>query len=53
MKIIATLALALATAGMAFAGLAVAAPEIDPASSVAALALLSGGLIVIRARKRK
>jgi hypothetical protein len=53
MRILATLALVLVTAGMAFGGLAVAAPEIDPASSVAALALLSGGLIVIRARRKK
>lgn len=29
------------------------APEIDPSSGVAALALLSGGLLVLRARRKK
>ena len=29
-----------------------AVPEIDPASATAALAMLAGGMIVIRARKR-
>jgi LPXTG-motif cell wall-anchored protein len=29
------------------------APEIDASSSIAALALLSGGLMVLRSRKRK
>jgi hypothetical protein len=29
------------------------APEIDPASGVAALALLSGGLLVLRGRRKK
>ena len=28
-------------------------PEIDPASGVAALVLLSGGLLVLRARRKK
>ena len=28
------------------------APEIDPSSGVAALALLSGGLVVLRSRRR-
>ncbi len=31
----------------------VAAPEVDPGSAGAALALLTGGLLVLRARKRK
>ncbi len=35
-----------------FGGLA-AAPEIDPASGGAALALLAGGLLVLRARRKK
>jgi hypothetical protein len=41
---------------MAVAGSLVAqhlgAPEIDPGSGLTALALLSGGLLVLRARKR-
>jgi len=40
---------------MGIAGYASAAvvPEIDPASSVSALALLSGGLLVLRSRRKK
>jgi LPXTG-motif cell wall-anchored protein len=41
-------------AGFASAGLGTApAPEIDPASGVGALALLSGALLVIRSRRKK
>ncbi len=36
----------------AFAG-AIAAPEIDGASAVSAVVLLSGGLLVLRARRKK
>jgi hypothetical protein len=39
-------------AGFAFAG-PVRAPEIDVATGVGALALLSGGLLVIRARRKR
>ncbi len=39
-----------AVSGMAFAG--TIAPEIDPASGAAALALLGGGLLVLRARRK-
>jgi len=52
MKILATSVVLLATAGMAFAGIYPVVPEIDPASGVAALALLCGGLAVIRARRK-
>jgi MYXO-CTERM domain-containing protein len=38
------------SAGFLFAGNT--APEIDPSSGAAALALLSGGLIVLRSRRR-
>ena len=38
-------------AGHAFAGNLT--PEIDASSGVAALSLLSGGLLVLRARKKK
>jgi len=51
-KYIALALLMIGTAGLAIAGGPSAAPEIDPAFGVAALALLSGGLLVIRARKR-
>jgi hypothetical protein len=44
--------LVIATASFAFAGGTVA-PEIDGASAVAAVALLSGGLLVLRARRGK
>jgi hypothetical protein len=37
-------------AGYAFAG--VSTPEIDASSGVAALALLSGGLLVLKTRRR-
>jgi hypothetical protein len=38
-------------AGYAFAG--TPTPEIDASSAVAAVALLSGGLIVLRGRRRR
>jgi hypothetical protein len=40
----------IAVAGCAFAGNA-ATPEIDASSGVAAVALLSGGMLVLRARR--
>ena len=39
-------------ASFAFAGISVA-PEIDSASAVSAVVLLSGGLLVLRARRKK
>jgi hypothetical protein len=42
--------LVIGAAGSAMAG--VTAPEIDPASGVAALALLSGGVLVLRGRRK-
>jgi hypothetical protein len=45
--------LLIGAAGLAFAGGGAAAPEIDPVTGVAALALLSGGILVIRARGKK
>jgi len=39
-------------ANFAFAG-GVSTPEIDGASAVSAVALLSGGLLVLRARRKK
>lgn len=52
LKFISLSCLVIVTASFAFAGEAVA-PEIDGASAVAAVALLSGGLLVLRARRRK
>jgi hypothetical protein len=45
---------ALLLVGMAvFASAAIpAAPEVDPATGIAALTLLSGGLLVLRARRK-
>jgi hypothetical protein len=44
--------LLLSAASFAFAG-TIAAPEIDGASAVSAIVLLSGGLLVLRARRKK
>ncbi len=44
--------LLLGAANFAFAG-GVSTPEIDGASAVSAVALLSGGLLVLRARRKK
>jgi hypothetical protein len=44
--------LLLGSASIAFAGITVA-PEIDGASAVSAVVLLSGGLLVLRARRRR
>jgi len=51
MKILGTLIVLLGVASSAFGLTAV--PEVDANSSVAAIALVSGGLLVIRARRRK
>jgi LPXTG-motif cell wall-anchored protein len=40
-------------AGSAMAGVAAVTPEIDSATAVGALALLSGALLVIRSRRKK
>ena len=47
--------MALLTMGASFYCLAgpVSAPEIDPAAGGAALALLAGGLLIIRGRRKK
>jgi hypothetical protein len=51
-KIIGFSLLLLGSASFAFAGVAVA-PEIDGASAASAIVLLSGGLLVLRARRKK
>ena len=47
----AMLLVALGSAGYCFAGVAV--PEVDPATGFAALTLLCGATLVLRARRRK
>jgi LPXTG-motif cell wall-anchored protein len=42
----------LLTASVAFAGAPAAAPEIDPGTGISALALLSGGLLLLRSRRK-
>ena len=51
-KIIGFSMLLAGSASLAFAGIAIA-PEIDGASAVSAVVLLSGGLLVLRARRKK
>lgn len=43
----------LLVAGMSGAAMATAVPEIDAGSSVSALTLLSGALLVVRSRRKK
>jgi len=50
-RIIGMAMLALGVAGYAFAGFST--PEIDASSAVAAVVLLSGGLLVLRSRRRR
>ena len=52
MKTIGFTLLLLGSAGVAAAQGPVAAPEIDPATSIGALVLLSGALLVLRARRK-
>lgn len=41
-----------AAAGVAIAGFAVAVPEINPGSISAGLAVLAGGILMLRARRK-
>jgi len=50
-RLIGTALLFIGVAGSAFAG--VVTPEISGSTAVGALALLSGGLLVLRGRRRK
>ncbi len=51
MRILGLAILITGLAGSAFAGFV--APEIDGSTATAAIALVAGGLVVLRARKRK
>ncbi len=53
MKFAGMVLLLMGLSSLAIAGLAPAAPEISPASGVAAFALLSGALLVIRGRRKR
>jgi hypothetical protein len=50
-KVLGMTMLLLGAASYAFAGLGT--PEIDASSGIAAVTLLSGGLLVLRARRKK
>ncbi|HTX05772.1 MAG TPA: hypothetical protein VMD06_08085 [Steroidobacteraceae bacterium] len=53
-KLLAVSALSISATAVAFGAVKVAAaPELDPASTLAALTLLSGGLAVLRGRRKK
>ena len=52
-RIIGTALLLVALAGQALAAAVVDAPEIDASTGVAAVTLIGGALIVLRARKRR
>lgn len=52
-KLLAVLAFSISATAMAHSAMSVAAPELDPASAVAALTLLSGGLAMLRGRRTK
>jgi hypothetical protein len=53
MKTIGLIMLLVGAAGSAAAACIAIAPEVDSASAIGALALLSGALLVIRGRHRK
>ncbi len=53
MKNLGLMVLLFAAAGSAMAGGPAAVPEIDATSTIAAVTLLSGALLVIRARRKK
>ena len=52
-KLLGMLALSISATAVTHAAGRVPAPEFDPASAVAALTLLSGGLAVLRGRRTK
>ena len=52
-KTFAILMMMTTVAGMAFGAEVAPAPEINPASAVSALTLLSGALLVVRSRRKK
>jgi uncharacterized membrane protein HdeD (DUF308 family) len=53
MRVVGILLLLAGTVGVASAGITFQAPEIDATSAVGALALLSGGLLILNSRRKK
>jgi hypothetical protein len=51
-KLLGVLALSISATAVAYGAVKVSAPEFDPASAIVALTLLSGGLAVLRGRRR-
>jgi len=47
------IAIALFVVGFSAVAMAAPAPEIDPASGANALALIAGGLLILRSRRKK
>jgi hypothetical protein len=52
-NLLGVLLLSISATAVAHAAVRVVAPEFDPASAMAALTLLSGGLAVVRGRRKK
>jgi hypothetical protein len=52
-KLLGVMALSIAATAVAHGAARVAVPEFDPASALAALTLLSGGVAVLRGRRTK
>ncbi len=52
-KLVGVMLLSLSATAVAFGAARVSAPELDPASAMAALTLLGGGLAVLRGRRRR
>jgi hypothetical protein len=52
-KLIGVMLLSFSATAVAFGAARVSAPELDPASAMAALTLLTGGLAVLRGRRKK
>jgi hypothetical protein len=52
-RLLGVLALSLSATGVAFGVARVSVPELDPASAIAALTLLSGGVAILRGRRRR
>jgi hypothetical protein len=51
-KVTGLLLIFLGTTGYAFAGITPAAPEMDASSAMAAIVLISGGMVVLWGRRR-
>lgn len=53
LRVLGMAVLAGSLAGFAFAGVNVATPEIDATTGAAAIGLVAGGLLILRARRKK